>query len=183
MLRKQRGLTLTEVLLLLALVLVAAAIVIPSVIRARVSSGEGCCIGDLRTVSSAEATFSSAADGAYGELECLSAPAGCIKGYTGPTFVDQTIASLTTMRGYVRTFHPGKPVTNRVLTRGGLDGYCYGAMPAPQAPGLLEALAERLGKPGSRSYGIDASGKICQDPKGGNLCTSARLPANCTEVR
>jgi hypothetical protein len=130
-----------------------AAIAIPSMMKARVTANESAAIGDLRTVISAEAAYQSANNGLYGEIGCLSAPATCVKGYTGPQFIDEQLASLAVKGGYKRAFHPGK--------RGGrprsLQGYAYTAVPAEP------------GKTGSRSFCGEGSGVIRVDPKGGDI--------------
>ena len=54
-------------------------------LRARVSANEASAIGDIRTVISAQAAYSSASQGGYGELRCLSEPKTCLTGYRGPS--------------------------------------------------------------------------------------------------
>src|SRR5262249_40715734 len=124
------------------------AIAIPSLMRARVSANESAAIGDVRTVISAEAAYSSTNNGSYGEMACLSAPATCVKGYTGPVFLEQELASLAVKNGYKRAFHPGK----RAARARSLQGFAYTAAPAEP------------GKTGVRSFCGEASGVIRVDP-------------------
>jgi hypothetical protein len=130
-----------------------AAMAIPSLLKARSSANESAAIGDLRTVISAEAAFQSANKGLYGEIGCLSAPATCVKGYAGPHFLDEELASLVVKSGYKRAFHPGK----RGARARTLQGYAYTAVPAEP------------GKTGTRSFCGEASGVIRVDPKGGEI--------------
>ncbi len=132
---------------------VVAAIAIPSLLRARVSANESAAIGDLRSVISAQAAYQSANNGFYGELPCLSAPATCMKGYTGPQFLDAQLTSLDVKSGYRRAFHPGKRATRARSLR----GYAYTAVPAEP------------GKTGVRSFCGEGSGVIRFDPKGGDI--------------
>jgi hypothetical protein len=130
-----------------------AAIAIPSLMKARTSANESAAIGDLRTVISAEAAYSAANNGLYGEMACLSAPATCVKGYSGPHFLDQELASLAVKSGYKRAFYPGK----RGAKARSLQGFAYTAVPAEP------------GKTGTRSFCGEASGTIRVDPKGGDI--------------
>lgn len=130
-----------------------AAIAIPSLMRARVSANESAAIGDLRTVISGQVAYQSANNGLFGELPCLSTPATCIKGYTGPPFLATDLTSLDVKSGYRRAFHPGKRGT-RVRS---VQGFAYTAVPVEP------------GKTGTRSFCGEASGIIKFDPKGGDI--------------
>jgi hypothetical protein len=133
---------------------VFAAIAIPSLLRARVSANEAAAIGDLRTVTSAQAAFQAANKGSYGDLPCLSQPSTCLKGYAGPQFLDEELTSLRTKSGYLRAFHPGPPARARPRS---LQAWAYTAWPAEPA------------KTGVRSFCTDANGVIRFDPKGGEI--------------
>lgn len=132
---------------------VLAAIAIPSMLRARVSANESAAIGDVRTVISAQAAYQSANRGFYGELPCLGAPATCIKGYSGPQFLDAQVASLEVKSGYRRAFHPGPRATGARSLR----AFAYTAVPVEQ------------GKTGVRSFCGESSGVIRFDPQGGDI--------------
>jgi hypothetical protein len=130
-----------------------AAIAIPSLMRARQSANESAAIGDLRTVISGQAAYQSANGGQFGDLACLSAPATCIKGYSGPSFLGTDLTSLADKSGYRRAFHPGR----RGTRARSLQGFAYTAVPVEP------------GKTGSRSFCGEASGLIRFDPSGGDI--------------
>ena len=74
--RAKQGFSLIELLLVVAIILIIAAIAIPSVTRSRIAANETAAVATLRTINVAEATFSSAYDSGYSEdLRRLGKPA------------------------------------------------------------------------------------------------------------
>ena len=140
-------------LLLVVTIGIAAAIAIPSLLRARMSANESATIGDVRTVISAEAAYQSASGGYYGPLDCLGGPSQCMPSYSGPSFIDAKLASGTTQSGYRRTFHPGNAVAlgadGSPAPRGSLESFAYVAVPVEK------------GKTGVRAFCGDSNGRVC----------------------
>jgi type II secretory pathway pseudopilin PulG len=130
-----------------------AALAVPSLLKARGTANESAAIGDIRTVISAEAAYQSTNKGLYGDIGCLSTPATCVKGYTGPEFIDAELASLAVKTGYKRAFFPGK----KGARARSFQGWAYTAVPAEP------------GKTGTRSFCGEASGVIRVDPQGGDI--------------
>jgi prepilin-type N-terminal cleavage/methylation domain-containing protein len=85
-----RGFSLLELLIVVAIILIIATIAIPSLLRSRQAAAESAAVGTLRTINTAEITYRSSSGGAYGSLNDLVAAglldsrfsSGTITGYS-----------------------------------------------------------------------------------------------------
>src|SRR5271167_163626 len=71
-----KGFSLIELLIVVAIILIIAAIAIPNLLRSRIAANQASAVGSLRTLNTAEITYSSTYNvGFSSTLQCLAPPA------------------------------------------------------------------------------------------------------------
>ena len=69
--RDNKGFSLLELLIVVAIILIIATIAIPSLLRSRQAANESAAVAQLRTVNTAQVTYLSSSGGFYGTLAQL----------------------------------------------------------------------------------------------------------------
>jgi len=81
--KNNKGFSLLELLIVVAIILIIATIAIPSLLRSRQAANESAAVANLRTVNTAEVTYLSSSGGNYGGIVDLIG-AGLLDGtFTG----------------------------------------------------------------------------------------------------
>jgi len=68
-----KGFSLLELLIVVAIILIIATIAIPSLLRSRQAANESAAVANVRTINTAQVTYLSSAAGSYGDMAGLIA--------------------------------------------------------------------------------------------------------------
>jgi len=101
--KSNKGFSLLELLIVVAIILIIATIAIPSLLRSRQAAHEAAAVATLRTINTAEVTYLSTSNGRFGNLSDLIAGAlipsnfipGPVSGYNFSINLDATNSDFT----------------------------------------------------------------------------------------
>jgi len=153
--KKQKGFSLIELLIVVAIILIIAAIAIPNLLRARMAANESSAVGTVRTLVTSEVTYSSTWNVGFSpDLISLGGTAvPCVASSTSACLIDPLIAAGGPKSGYSDAALGGTPV-NGVISTFGVSAY-----PVTQ------------GTTGTNTFCSDESGVVRKDVSGAAMAS------------
>jgi type IV pilus assembly protein PilA len=155
--KRQKGFSLIELLIVVAIILIIAAIAIPNLLRSRMAANEASAVGSLRTINTAEVTYSTTYPTVgFGALATLGGTAANCAGATYASsakacLIDDVLATTAVKSGYNFTATAGT----------GTPAVTYTSLAVPSVNG----------QSGQRAFCSDQSGVI-RFNGGGTACAN-----------
>ena len=102
----EKGFSLIELLIVVAIILIIAAIAIPNLVRSKIAANEAAAVSAIRSITTAETTYASTYGVGYAVLPVLGGADPCVAGVATACILDP-IVSAGSKSGYNLSAAPG----------------------------------------------------------------------------
>lgn len=139
--RSSKGFSLIELLIVVAIILIIAAIAIPNLLRSRIAANQASAVGSLRTLNTSEVTYSSTYNvGFTATMSYLQPdPTGSSPTSTAAGLIDSILAN-GSKSGYSFAYSPGTTDSN-----GRINTYQFTAVPITSSTGTNYYFTDQSG--------------------------------------
>ena len=139
--RSSKGFSLIELLIVVAIILIIAAIAIPNLLRSRIAANQASAVGSLRTLNTSEVTYSSTFNVGFSQTMSYLQPdpTGSSPTSTAAGLIDSVLA-LGSKSGYSFTYSPGASDSN-----GRINTYAFTAVPVTSSTGTNYYFTDQSG--------------------------------------
>lgn len=155
---KQKGFSLIELLIVVAIILIIAAIAIPNLLRSKMAANEASAVGSLRTLNTSCVTFSNTYGGFPSQMSYLGGEGTSSSPTSQSAELIDNVLQSGIKSGYSFSFSAAS-----ADSAGNVDNYSISA--SPITPGVT----------GIRYFYTDQTGVIRADATG-NMATSSSTP-------
>lgn len=164
------GFSLIELLIVVAIILIIAAIAIPNLLRSRLAANQAAAVENIRTIDSAAAAYSSTYNIGYPPtFASMSGPNGSPSTCNQAILIDEVLATAPHWKtGYAYDYQP-QGIPAAVLVPPGCTAGYYNY--------LITAVPTTVGRTGDNSYCIDQPGVIHFDSTGNLPASTAACDA------
>ena len=153
---KEKGFSLIELLIVVAIILIIAAIAIPNLLRSKMASNEAATVSALRTINTSSVAYSTTYGAYPGTLGSLGPMASGQNPTSASADLIDSVLAAGTKSGYTITY-------TGTTSSGVVGSY------------TITAKAVTQGVSGQRSFFTDASGVIRADPAAAATASSTPL--------
>ena len=164
---RDEGFSLIELLIVVAIILIIAAIAIPNLLRARMAANEASAVGTMRTITTAQVMYATVYGTGFATLPALGGSATTCATAGGATAATACLIDASVAGGMKSGYNIAIPIPAAM-----------GTAAAPNNTFFATAVPAAPGQTGTSTFCTDQSGVVRKDPTGGAIAS----PATCEGI-